>query len=125
MAKRKRPQPLIVTQSEVRLSAMMKIDETSGRTVDYGGTGRPITQKEMDEQITKCEKLNTAYNKELEGADKALNEVLAAEEKLEAMYSEVLKGAVSEFGRDSSEVEMLGGTRTSERKRIVKKKPAA
>lgn len=124
MAKRKRPQPLIVTQSEIRLSAMQKIDETSGRTVDYGGTGRPITQKEMEEQITECEKLNGAYNKELEAADKALNEVMAAEEKLEAMYTEILKGAVSEFGRDSSEVEMLGGTRTSERRRPVRKPKA-
>ena len=124
MAKTKRKQPIIVSKSEVCLSAMQEIDKTTGRTVDYGGTGRPITQKEMDEQITTCEKLNSAYNMELDAADKALNEVLAAEEKLEAMYSEILKGAVSEFGRDSSEVEMLGGTRTSERKRPVRKPKA-
>ncbi|MBI4931733.1 MAG: hypothetical protein HY841_13275 [Bacteroidetes bacterium] len=121
MAKRKRKQPIIVSKSEVRLSAMQKIDEMVSRTVDYGGKDRPITQKEMEEQITKCEKLNGTYNKELDASDKALNEVLAAEEKLKAMFAEVLKGAVSEFGRDSSEVEMLGGTRTSERRRPVRK----
>lgn len=127
MALRKRKQPRIVSQSEVRLSAMEKIDETSGSTVNYGGASRPLTQKEMEEQISKCEKLNSAYNKELEAADKAQNNVLAAEEKLEEMYSEVLKGAVSEFGQDSSEVEMLGGTRKSERKRPIReaRKPKA
>ena len=87
--------------------------------------GRPLTQKEMEKQVSTCEKLNSAHNKDLEAADKSLNEVLAAEEKLEAMYSEVLKGAVSEFGQDSSEVEMLGGTRKSERKRPVRKKKSA
>lgn len=124
MAFRKRKQPRIVSQSEVRLSAMEKIDETTGRTVDYGGAGRSLTQKEMDEQINLCEKSNNAYNKNLEAADKSLNEVLTAEEKLKAMYSEVLKGAVSEFGQDSSEVEMLGGTRKSERRRPVRKPKA-
>lgn len=124
MAKRKRKQPIIVSKSEVRLSAMQKIDEISRRTVDYGGKDRPITQIEMEVQISTCEKLNTAYNKELEASDKALNEVLAAEEQLKAMYAEVLKGAVSEFGRNSSEVEMLGGTRTSERRRPVRKPKA-
>ena len=120
MAKQKRKQPRIVSQAEVRLSAMEKIDETSGRTVNYGGEKRPLTQKEMEEQISTCEKHNSAYNKDLEAADKSYNEVLAAEEKLEEMYSEVLKGAVSEFGQDSSEVEMLGGTRKSERKRPIR-----
>lgn len=117
MAKRKRKSAEIVDKAKIRLSAVQQIDTTLSRTVDYGGSGRPLTQAEMTAKISECESKNSLYNQALEMADAALNSVIDAEEELEAMHSQVLKGAVAEFGRDASEVEMLGGTRKSERRR--------
>lgn len=65
-----------------------------------------------------------AYNALLAEADEAQNDFELHEKKLHDVSTRMLAGIGAKFGRDSSEYEMLGGRRTSERKRPVRK-PAA
>ena len=121
MGKVKRNSAKVVGESKIRLSAMQQIDTDEGRVVEYGGEGRTLTKVEFEAKVEECETRNADYNKLLEEADKFLNHVLQSERELQTMYTQVLKSAVAEFGEDADEIEMLGGTRISERKRPVRK----
>jgi len=116
----------VVDQASTRLSAMKQIDTQQGAAVNYGSATKPLTSAIVETQITLVELKRTQYNQFLEQADAKNNEFEAEEQKLEFMHSGVLKGAVPQFGEDSNEVEMLGGTRVSERKpRTHKPKPSS
>jgi hypothetical protein len=123
MGFKRRKSGRIVTQAKTRLSAMKEIDILENRTVDYGGQGRPLTAVDLEKQIDLCENEVMSHNQLLEQADATGNHIDAEENTLEEMYSQVLKGAVAEFGTDSDEVEMLGGTRKSERRRPRRSSP--
>ena len=58
-----------------------------------------------------------AYNSILNEADRASNELEMMEKQLSNLSSRMLAGVVTRYGRDSSEYEMAGGVRTSDRKR--------
>jgi len=66
-----------------------------------------------------------AYNALLSQADQAQNELLAAEKAIRDLSERMLAGVASKYGKDSSEYEMAGGTRKSERKRPTRKTPPA
>ena len=61
------------------------------------------------------------YNQLLAAADGALNEFQAAEAELNELNRRFLSAGEAHYGPDSSEYEMLGGTRKSERKRPTRK----
>lgn len=61
------------------------------------------------------------YNGLLDQADALKNKIEATEKVLLGRCSQVLSGGRSKFGPDSSEFEQLGGIRTSERARPVRK----
>jgi hypothetical protein len=62
-----------------------------------------------------------AYNQSLAASDQLQNEFLAAEAELNELNRRFLSAGEAHFGPDSSEYEMLGGTRKSERKRPTRK----
>lgn len=62
-----------------------------------------------------------AYNTQLSVADTALNDVESQEKILRLLSERFLEAVGSAYGHDSNEYEKAGGTRTSERKRPVRK----
>ena len=121
MAFNRRKSKLIVTQAKTRLSAMKQIDTDKGRVIDYGDVGAPLTSATFEAQIRKCEDDVTEHNQLLEQADTKSNMIDSDEQKLREQFTAVLGAASGKFGEDSNEIEMLGGTRKSERKRPTRK----
>lgn len=64
------------------------------------------------------------YNAMLSDLDAKLNTIHKREKSLKAMSSHVLRRISADFGLDSDEYEKVGGTRTSERKKPVRKPKA-
>lgn len=115
MAFKKREQSLAVKAAQVRLSAMKTIDQAQGSVVNYGTTKSPCSSTTISAQCAKIESDTEKYNGLLTQADELANSLAGAEAVLKDDIARVLLGARAQFGRDSSEVEQLGGTRTSER----------
>ena len=101
---------------------MQQIDADKGRVIDYGDVGSPLTSATFEAQIEKCELEVTEHNQLLEQADGKGNDIESDEQKLKEQFASVLGAAPGKFGADSNELEMLGGTRRSERRR-PKRKP--
>lgn len=115
MAFKKREQSLAVKAAQVRLSAMKTIDQAQGAVVNYGTAKSPCSSTTISAQCVKIEADTDKYNSLLAQADELANSLAGAEAVLKDDIARVLLGARAQFGRDSSEVEQLGGTRTSER----------
>lgn len=115
---------LIVRKSELRLKGMQKVDSGCKSVIDYGGLDCKLSSNDFKNQITLCKQLNESYNESLKLADEKSFLIKQAEQKLSDMYARVLSGCVSKFGSDAPEITLLGGTRKSERKKVVRKKPS-
>ncbi len=114
-----------LARAKDKLTAMTEIDRTREKTVNYGGDGSIFTAVEMKAQIDLCDSLLTEYNQLLKQADALGNRITDEEAKLNEYSSKVLLGAKAAFGEDANEIEQLGGTRKSERKKPVRKQQAA
>lgn len=68
---------------------------------------------------------NDAYNTELSKLDGLLNDLEAGEAALDDLSTRMLAAVGVKYGKDSSEYEKAGGTRTSERKPPTRKAKAA
>lgn len=117
MALRKRKPSLRLRKAGQRLAAMKEIDGRTGKSISYGGESFPLTQLVLENQMETCINLLDEYNRILAQADKKSSEIAEEEKKLGELFTRVLAGGVSIFGVDSDEVELLGGTKKSERKR--------
>lgn len=115
MAFKKREKSKAVDTAQVRLAAMKTIDTAQGAVVNYGTAKNPCTSATVEAQCTKIEADIEKYNGLLSQADDLANVIDQEETDLNDDSARVLLGARAQFGRDSSEVEQLGGTRTSER----------
>ncbi|MDX6527961.1 MAG: hypothetical protein QOH41_251 [Blastocatellia bacterium] len=62
-----------------------------------------------------------AYNRSLDVSDQLQNEFQAEEAELNDLNRRILSAGEANYGPDSSEYELLGGTRKSERKRPTRK----
>lgn len=120
MALRKRNPSSKVTKAEKRLEAMNELERKHEKAINYGGEQNPLSTSVMRAQIKECKILINEYNDMLNHADNKSIEIRDAEEKLGDLYTRVLAGAKSIFGVDSDEVEVLGGTKKSERKKNYK-----
>jgi hypothetical protein len=58
------------------------------------------------------------YNRTLASADQKANEVADAERAVRDYSARMLAGVAAAFGKDSSQYEQSGGTRTSERRKV-------
>ena len=83
--------------------------------------GSELTVTAYNNKITSAAGKLDAYNQALATADQLLNEFETEEAELNDMNRRYLSAAEAVFGPDSSEYEMVGGTRKSERKRPGRK----
>ena len=113
MGRRKRTSP-VIESANTRAASLASISPT----LDLGGD---MTLVAYQAAVADAESKLDQYNTKLSELDDCLN-ALVAQEKSVADWSErMLAGVASKFGKDSSEYEKAGGTRKSERKKIVRK----
>ncbi len=115
MARQKKLSPFL-EGAQQRLAALSSIDPT----LDLG-TG--LTLAAYRAEVVSVQAKQDAYNTLLSQVDQSYNEFQAAEKSIRDLSERMLAGVASKYGKDSSEYEMAGGTRKSERKRPTRKMP--
>ena len=103
-----------VTFAEDRANALSSIDPA----LDLGNG---LTLVDYKTKAAALKAKNDQYNSDLSDLDGALNAIVADEKALDDLSVRMLAGVGSKYGRESSEYEQAGGTRTSERKAPVRK----
>ncbi len=83
--------------------------------------GPNVSEELFDAKITSVSNRENSYNQKLTEADAELDELQREEAELNDLHIRVLAAGAAQFGTDSKEYEMLGGTRKSERKKPTKK----
>lgn len=83
--------------------------------------GPSLTVPGYEAKITSVGAKLDGYNQTLSQLDQLLNEFQAEEAELNDMNRRFLSATEATYGPDSSEYEMVGGTRTSERKKPKRK----
>ena len=113
MARQKRTSAIIETARK-RLSGLKGI---SGAT----SFGPNLTAAIYEAKLDAVSALLDAYNQKIAELDQMQNDLQAAEAELNDLNRRFLAAGEAQFGPDSNEYEMLGGTRKSERKKPTKK----
>ena len=106
----------VIEQAEARANGLKSKDK------DFD-LGNGLTAAAYEQKIAATRGKLDTYNQTLATADDLLNEFLAAEKELSELNSRVLAAVKAKYGPDSTEVELAGGTRTSEVQR-AKRKPS-
>lgn len=114
MAYRKKSIPKDVQNSQKRVDGMKSIEAA----LDLGNG---VSVATMEAAIKKVVDGISEYNTMLSQIDQKANEIEADIKAMNELSSRALKGTEFKYGKDSSEYEMAGGTRASERKKSVKK----
>jgi uncharacterized membrane protein YgcG len=83
--------------------------------------GPSLTVATYEAKIDSVSGLLNTYNQKLAEIDQLQNDLQAAEAELNELNRRFLSAGEAQYGPDSSEYEMLGGTRKSERKKSTKK----
>ncbi len=96
-----------IEQAQVRATNL----EAISPTLDLGNS---LTVMAYRAQIQATQTLLDSYNRKLAEADDALNALVASEKELKTMSARMLAGVGVAYGKDSSQYEQAGGTRTSE-----------
>ena len=117
MARRKKTSS-VLTKSEQRLSGLKSI----APKVDLGNG---VTSTSFENQVSGLRKKIDAYNMLLSQVDDAANAIESAEKQLSIAAENVLLGVKIKYGKDSSQYEMVGGTRQRDRKRPTRKAAVA
>lgn len=114
MARMKKTVNRDIQNAQKRLDGMKAIDPA----LDLGeGVSVATLEAAINAPVTKISR----YNSILSQADDLLNEINADITGMNDMSARALLGGGFKFGKNSSEYEMMGGTRTSERKKPGKK----
>lgn len=109
MARRKKTSAML-TKAEQRLSGLKSIDSK----IDLG---HGVTLASFQKEIETLRQSIDRYNTLLSQVDDASNAIGAAEKQLSVAAENVLLGVKMKYGKDSSQYEMAGGTRLSDRRR--------
>lgn len=117
MARRKRSSR-ILENAEQRYAGLHSIDANLNLSKD-------LTLEAFKANIEKLRSEINAYNSILSAADRAANIVKELEAEVNTLSEQMLLGVAFQYGKDSHEYEMAGGTRKSERKRPSRKEKAA
>lgn len=107
MAYRKKQRSRSLETAEFRLNALLNIDET----LDFGAGFNVNSYKTLVEE---AEAELNRYNALLADADQQRSSVRRLEKQLDDANERVFSGIITQFGRDSDEYEMIGGTRKSD-----------
>lgn len=116
MARRKLVRVPAFEKAKTRLASVLSIDNA----LDLGNE---VTADKYEVEVTKFNEALKAYNTALSTIDDLYNECIAQETVLKEWNERVLNGVAFKYGKDSSQYEMAGGTRKSERKKPSPKKP--
>jgi hypothetical protein len=103
-----------IAKAQSRLNGLAAIDPT----LDLGET---VSVAAGTASIAVATKTLNDYNKALKTAGDLLNKLKGQEKALGTWSARALNGVKFKFGDDSSEYEMAGGVRKSERKKPVRK----
>jgi hypothetical protein len=114
MAFKKSASPAIEV-SQARLTALSSIDPA----LDLGND---LTLANYQAAMQAVQAKLTAYHLLLSQADDAANVLRDAEKELNALNVRMLLGVAAKYGKNSSQYEVAGGTRTSEIKRSPQEK---
>lgn len=115
MARKKLVRVRDLEKATTRLSAVKSIDAALDLA---NGITIPNYEAEIKALATKLE----LYNTTLSTIDDLYNECIDQIEVLKDWNERVLTGVATKFGKDSSQYEMAGGKRKSERKKRTAKK---
>jgi uncharacterized protein YukE len=112
MARKKRTST-ISGKAKTRLAGLKSIDPA----LDLGNG---MTVAAFEGVINQTDDSVDDYNTTLSSLDNKLNTIKSNESTLADWYERMLTGVATRFGKDSTEYEMAGGTRKSERKKAKK-----
>lgn len=115
MARQRRTSAVLETARQ-RLAGLKQIDKAP----DFGGN---LNAAGGEAVITDCADELDSYNQNNAALDEQQNVVDTKEDAAGDWSKRVLAAVGAKYGTDSSEYEMVGGTRTSERKKPKAKGP--
>jgi len=104
----------VVEVARQRLAGLKAIDPPPN-------LGPSLTIALYEAKINSVSDLLNTYNQKLADLDQLQNDLQAAEAELNELNRRILSGGEAHYGPDSSEYEMLGGTRKSDRKKPSRK----
>ncbi|MEO1387982.1 MAG: hypothetical protein AAFV85_11485 [Cyanobacteria bacterium J06634_6] len=113
MARKKRSSR-VLERAQRRLAGIQSIDEKAD-------LGSGLTAQNYGKSIVALREKIDAYNKALSEVDALLNEVNEAERQLADQSEQMLLGVAVKYGKNSSEYEMAGGVKKSDRKRPARR----
>ncbi|MEH2107948.1 hypothetical protein [Nostoc sp.] len=103
----------ILGKAETRLASIKSINSSLD-------VGEGLSVKDYTVKIESLRQSLEAYNTTLSTIDILLTQILENEENLADYSEKFLRGIAYKFGNNSYEYQMAGGTRKSDRKRIVR-----
>lgn len=109
--------------AQKRADALAAIDPNLDLGVD--AKNNPITLAAYQAAITAVADKNDQYNTLLSNADGLAAELQTDEKNLDTFSTTMLSSVAVKYGKDSPEYGKAGGTRTSDRKKSVRKAGAA
>ena len=104
-------------KAKTRLASIKSID----KSLDLGSD---ITVVKYEAEVTKFADDLNAYNTALSTIDDLYNTCITQIDVLKDWNERVLSGVATKYGKNSSQYEMAGGTKKSERKKPTPKKPS-
>lgn len=114
MARRKLIRIPALEKGNTRLAALKSIDPA----LDLGNN---ITVANYETQVDLLRTKQGTYNTTLSTIDNLYNDCLVQEMVVKDLNERVLTGVATKFGKNSSQYEMAGGVKKSERKKPTKK----
>jgi hypothetical protein len=115
MARQKRRSPVLQTSRE-RLAGLKKFRTEP----DFG---LALTVAAYETEINGYATDENTYNQDLAALDDKQNRLDARQDGLNDLNLRILAAVKAQFGPDSSEFELVGGVRRSDRKKPVRKRP--
>lgn len=113
MARLKLERVLDLDKARTRLAALKSIDPT----LDFGDG---ITVAAFEAQVDLLAAKVGTYNTALSTVDDRYNDCLAQRDLVRDLHERVLTGVATKYGKKSSQYEMAGGVRKTERRKPKK-----
>lgn len=107
MARLKKRRSRSIETASFRSNALTNIDEN----IDFG---RGLSSQSYLELVEEAQDQLHRYNAMLSNVDKQRSLLKTLEKQLDDANERVFSGIITQYGRDSDEYEMIGGTRKSE-----------
>lgn len=110
MSRLKKKRSIILDKARSRQAALLSVNAK----LDFGNG---LTTAAFDKLLDDTQKALKDYNTLLSQIDQAYNSFQSSEKSLADMSDRMLTGVATQYGKNSDQYEMAGGTRKSERRR--------